>query len=317
MKKEVVALMNSTKTSSDKTLLVVTGPTGVGKTSLSIALAGHLQTEIVSADARQFYKELNIGTAAPTPGELAKVKHHFVGHLSVHDYYNVSIYEEQALALLEKLFEKHHVVVLTGGSGLYIDAVCHGFDELPPVDAEIRRQVDQVYRQGGLDALRPWLKSVDPEFYLQVDLANPNRIKRAIEVFLTTGKKFSELRTRKVNPRPFGVKTIVMDRPRQELFERINQRVDQMVADGLIEEALTFFGLRHLNALNTVGYKELFDWLAGSCTLVQAIEKIKINSRRYAKRQITWFKRYPDALWVRPDDVKGILGILEERTSKK
>jgi len=304
--------MNSTKKSSDKTLLVVTGPTGVGKTSLSIALAGHLQTDIVSADARQFYRELKIGTAAPTPDELSSIKHHFVGHLSVYDYYNVSIYEEQALALLGKLFQKHNVVVLTGGSGLYIDAVCRGFDELPSVDTEIREQVDQVYREGGLEALRLWLKSVDPEFYLQVDLANPNRMKRAIEVFLTTGKKFSEMRTRKANPRPFRVKTVVADRPRQELFERINRRVDQMVADGLIEEALRFFRLRHLNALNTVGYKELFDWLAGNCSLAQAIEKIKTNTRRYAKRQITWFKRYEETNWVHPDDLEGILKGLDK-----
>lgn len=304
--------MNSAKTNSDKTLVVVAGPTGVGKTSLSIELAGHLQTEIVSADARQFYHELSIGTAAPTPEELARVNHHFVGHLSVNDYYNVSLFEEQALALLEKLFQKHDFVVLAGGSGLYIDAICRGFDELPPVDAETRRKVDQVYRQGGLDALRLWLRSVDSEFYLQVDLANPNRMKRAIEVFLTTGNKFSELRTKKANPRPFRVKTIVADRPRQELFERINKRVDQMVADGLIEEALTFFRLRHLNALNTVGYKEIFDWLAGSCTLAEAIEKIKTNTRRYAKRQITWFKRYPDAQWVHPENVADILRFLEK-----
>jgi len=304
--------MTLTKTSSDKTLVVITGPTGVGKTCLSIELAGHLQTEIVSADARQFYHELKVGTAAPTPEELARVKHHFVGHLSVHDYYNVSIYEEHALALLDRLFQKNDLVLLTGGSGLYIDAVCRGFDDLPPVDTGIRRQVEQVYREGGLNALRLWLKKVDPEFYLQVDLANPNRMKRAIEVFLTTGRKFSNLRTQKPNPRPFRVKTIVADRPRQGLFERINKRVDQMVANGLIEEALGFFRLRHLNALNTVGYKELFDWLSGDCTLSEAIEKIKTNTRRYAKRQTTWFKRYPDAHWVHPQDVEGILSIIRK-----
>lgn len=305
--------MTSTKTNSDKTLVVVTGPTGSGKTSLSIALAGHLQTEIVSADARQFYREMQIGTAAPTPDELARVKHHFVGQLSIHDYYNVSLYEEQALALLDKLFQQHDFVLLTGGSGLYIDAVCRGFDDLPPVDAEIRQQVYRVYYEGGLDALRLWLKQVDPEFYSQADLANPNRIKRAIEVFLTTGRKFSELRTKKTNPRPFSVKTIVADRPRHELFDRINTRVDQMVADGLIEEAISFFRMKHLNALNTVGYKELFDWLAGTCTLSHAIEKIKTNTRRYAKRQITWFKRYPDAQWMHPEDLEGIISLLVEK----
>jgi tRNA dimethylallyltransferase len=293
--------------------VVIAGPTGVGKTSLSIEIAGHLQTEIVSADARQFYHELKIGTAAPTAEDLARIKHHFVGQLSVHDYYNVSLYEQHALNLLEKLFKKYDYVLLTGGSGLYLDAVCRGFDDLPSVDDEIRSQVDQVYREGGLNALRLWLKKVDPEFYLQVDLANPNRMKRAIEVFLSTGKKFSELRTQKTKTRPFRVKTIVADRPRQELFNRINQRVDQMLADGLIEEALQFFRLRHLNALNTVGYKELFDWLSGCYNLAAAIEKIKTNTRRYAKRQITWFKRYPDAHWVHPENVAGIISFLGEK----
>lgn len=303
--------MTSKKTNSDKTLVVITGPTGVGKTSLSIEIAGQLQTEIVSADARQFYKELKVGTAAPTTHELAQVKHHFVGHLSVNDYYNVSMFEQQALAVINDLFQTHDYVVLTGGSGLYIDAVCRGFDDMPPVDVDIRKKVEQVHQNEGIDALRLWLKNIDPAFYLQVDLANPNRIKRAIEVFLTTGKRFSELRTNSKRPRPFSIKEIVVDRLRKELFERINKRVDQMVADGLIEEALQFFRMQHLNALNTVGYKEIFEWLAGTYTLKEAIEKIKTNSRRYAKRQITWFKRHEHAKWVHPDDLEGILKVLK------
>jgi tRNA dimethylallyltransferase len=312
MRKEALALMTSTKTNSDKTLVVITGPTGVGKTSLSIEIAGQLQTEIVSADARQFYKELKVGTAAPTTQELAQVKHHFVGHLSVNDYYNVSLFEQEALTVIDNLFLTHDYVVLTGGSGLYIDAICRGFDDIPSVDVDSRNRVEQVHQHEGMDALRLWLKSIDPAFYLQVDLANPNRIKRAIEVFLSTGKRFSELRTNSIRPRPFNIKVIVVDRPRKELFESINKRVDQMVANGLIEEALQFFRKQHLNALNTVGYKEIFDWLAGTYTLKEAIEKIKTNSRRYAKRQITWFKRYPEAQWMHPDDLEGILSIIME-----
>lgn len=303
--------MTSTKTNSDKTLVVITGPTGVGKTSLSIEIAGQLQTEIVSADARQFFKELKVGTAAPTTQQMAQVKHHFVGHLSVNDYYNVSLFEQEALVVIDVLFQTHDYVVLTGGSGLYIDAVCRGFDDMPPVDVDIRKKVEQVYQLEGIDALRRWLKNIDPLFYLQVDLANPNRIKRAIEAFLTTGKRFSELRTNTRRSRPFTIKEIVADRPRKELFERINIRVGQMVADGLIEEALQFFRMQHLNALNTLGYKEIFEWLAGTYTLKEAIEKIKTNSRRYAKRQITWFKRYPEAQWMHPDDLEGILKVLK------
>lgn len=305
-------MRTSTKINSDKTLVILTGPTGVGKTSLSLDLAGHLQTEIVSADARQFYRELPIGTAAPTSGELSLVKHHFVGHLSIHDDYNVSRYEQEALTLINKLFRDHSHVLATGGSGLYIDALCQGFDELPGAEPAIREQVDQVYRQGGLDSLRIWLKQVDPEFYLQVDLANPNRMKRAIEVFLQTGEKFSSLRTHTPRDRPFRVKLIVLERPRPELFSRINQRVDLMVAEGLIEEALHFFRLRHLNALNTVGYKELFGWLSGKYRLHEALTRIKTNTRRYAKRQITWFRRYPEARWMNPEDPDSILRFIIE-----
>ncbi|MEE4176595.1 MAG: tRNA (adenosine(37)-N6)-dimethylallyltransferase MiaA [Bacteroides sp.] len=310
MKKEAGALRTSAKINTDKTLVVIAGPTGVGKTSLSIDIAGHLQTEIVSADARQFYKELRIGTAAPAPDELARVKHHLTGHLSICDDYNVSRYEQEALAMIETLFLTHPYVVLTGGSGLYIDAICRGFDDLPGAEPDIRQQVDSVYRQEGLEGLRRWLKQIDPGFYLQVDLANPNRMKRAIEVFLQTGQKFSVLRTQTPKPRPFRVKTVVLDRPREVLFDRINRRVDQMIAEGMVEEALQFFRLRHLNALNTVGYKEIFQWLSGTYPLREAITRIKTNTRRYAKRQITWFRRYPDARWMDPEDLESILGYL-------
>lgn len=305
--------MIPTPKSSDKTLVVVAGPTASGKTNLSIQLARLLQTEIVSADARQFYHELKIGTAAPTPHELALAKHHLTGHLSVCDYYNVSAYELQAIAIINQLFKYHDFVLLTGGSGLYIDAVCRGLDDIPPVDHEIRKKVDQIFSLGGLQALRVFLKNTDPRYYQQVDLANPNRMKRAIEVFLSTGKKMSELRLNKQNLRPFRIKTIVIDLPRPELFERINNRVDLMVANGLIEEAIGLFANRQLNALNTVGYKEIFNWISGKYNLADAVEKIKTNTRRYAKRQITWFKRYDDAMWVNPANVPEIVSFIHKK----
>ena len=301
-----------TKTNYDKTLVVLTGPTAVGKTELSLEIAGHLNAEIISADARQFYRELVIGTAAPTPGQLARVAHHLVGHLSIYDYYNVSVFEKQALEIAERLFQQSDFVVVTGGSGLYIDALCHGIDELPESDPAIRAHVKDYYRQHGLDALRLWLKKTDPEFYEWVDLANPNRIMRAIEVYLATGKKFSELRTRQTATRPFQIKKVIINRDRAELFGRINERVDQMVQQGLIEEALSFFRPRHLNALNTVGYKELFAWLSGEWPLHTAIEKIKTHTRRYAKRQLTWFRRYDDAQWFHPGQQQQIIDFIKE-----
>lgn len=296
-----------TKISPRKTLVVVTGPTAVGKTSLSIDIAAHLQTEILSADARQFYRELVIGTAAPTAAELAQVPHHLVGHLSIHDYYNVSMFEEQAMAVLQDVFSRSDYAVLTGGSGLYIDALCQGIDMLPDADADVRNHVKQYYQENGLDALRSWLHSLDPAFFHQVDLANPNRIMRGIEVFLMTGRRFSELRTQRVVQRPFDIRLVVLNRERQELYQRINLRVDQMVQQGLIEEAISFFNQRHLNALNTVGYKEIFSWLSGQWPLHQGVEKIKTNSRRYAKRQLTWFRRYEHARWFSPDQKDLIL----------
>lgn len=300
------------KSNSPKTLVLLTGPTAVGKTKTSISLAGALQAEIISADARQFYKELKIGTAAPTQEEQQLVKHHFAGQLSILDYYNASLFEKQALATINNLFRKSSFVILTGGSGLYLDAVCHGIDHLPDIDMNIRKKVRGIYESEGLEGLRRRLKITDPNYYQQVDLANPNRMMRGIEVFLQTGRKFSDMRKQNFAQRPFCIKKIVLNRPRKELFDRINYRTKKMVEQGLIEEAISFFRYRHLNALNTVGYKELFGWLENRYTLSKAVEKINTHTRRYAKRQLTWFKKYDDAHWFLPSEYKQMLRYIND-----
>lgn len=304
--------MNLSEINANKTLLVITGPTAVGKTSLSIEVARKVDTEIVSADARQFFKELKIGTAAPTFHQLGAVKHHLVGNISIFDYFNASLYESEALEIINRLFETKDLVILTGGSGLYIDAVCLGLDDLPSVDFEVRNNVEKVHREQGTEGLRTWLKKVDPEFFKKVDPANPNRMKRAIEVYLNTGKKFSELRTNPKKNRPFKVIKVIIDKPREQLFADINKRVDLMVQAGLVEEAIGLFKHRNLNALKTVGYRELYYWLSGQCSLSQAIQQIKTNTRRYAKRQLTWFKRYDDAVWMREPKPNQILKLVEK-----
>ncbi len=296
-----------------KRLVVITGPTAVGKTGLAIDVARHFQTEIISADARQFYQELTIGTAKPSHEELATVRHHLIGHLSVCDYYNVSKFEQQAMAILNKLFVKYDLVVLVGGSGLYIDTLCQGIDKLPEADPEVRRLVRNYYLEEGLSGIRNRLRSIDPIYYARVDPANPNRIMRGLEVFMQTGKPYSAMLLNKTIPRPFQVVRIVLNRDRQELFLRINQRVEGMIHEGLIEEALAMYRYQHMNALKTVGYKELYAWLANQWSLQTAIEKIKTNTRRYARRQITWFKRHQDALWFHPDDQQAVIGAIKER----
>jgi tRNA dimethylallyltransferase len=282
-------------------LIVIAGPTAVGKTDVAIAVARHFGCEIVSADSRQFYRELKIGTAAPSAEQLSAVKHHFVGHLSVKDSYDVSRYEKESLELLQRLFLENRFVVLTGGSGLYIQAVCDGFDELPDSDPQIRADLREKFETEGLPALRALLRQSDPVYYEQVDPANPNRILRALEVSLTTGKPFSSFRKRDLADRPFSTVKICLDLPRQELHNRINARVDAMMVSGLLEEARHFYAERALNALNTVGYKELFQYFDGLCSLEDAFEKIKTNTRRYARRQLTWFRRDKEVVWCRPD----------------
>ncbi len=302
--------------SKKHTLVLITGPTAVGKTSVSIRIAKELNTHILSADARQFYRELSIGTASPSQKELNEVPHHLIGHLSLHDYYNVSMYERDALAKLETLFQHHHTVILTGGSGLYIDTLMHGIDDIPDVGSDIRKEVQCFYAREGLQGLRRWLKQTDPQYYDLVDKANPNRMMRAMEIFLTTGKKFSALRKSSKRERPFNTIKIILDRPREELFDRINRRTLQMVEDGLVEEAWQLFGFRNYNALNTVGYKEIYAWLSNKWSLSEAIEKIKTNTRRYAKRQLTWFRRYDDAHWCHPDEKEKILGLIVDKTRR-
>ncbi|MCO5261565.1 MAG: tRNA (adenosine(37)-N6)-dimethylallyltransferase MiaA [Lentimicrobium sp.] len=281
-------------------LIVIAGPTAVGKTDVAIAVARHFGCEIVSADSRQFYRELKIGAAAPSAEQLSAVKHHFVGHLSVQDAYDVSRYEKEALDLLQRLFLENRFVVLTGGSGLYIQAVCDGFDELPDSDPKIRADLRDKLEREGLASLRALLRQSDPAYYGQVDPANPNRILRALEVSLTTGRPFSSFRKRNLADRPFSTVKICLDLPREELHNRINARVEAMMKAGLLEEAGSLYPKRALNALNTVGYKELFQYFDGNCTLEVAVEKIKTNTRRYARRQLTWFRKDKEMVWSRP-----------------
>ena len=294
-------------------LVVIAGPTAVGKTSLSIEIASKFKTEIVSCDSRQFFREMKIGTAVPSTDELAAAPHHFIGHLSVKDSYDVSRYETDALALLNDLFFDHHIVIMTGGSGLYINAVCQGFDELPDPDPEIRKQLHVVLENEGIIGLEEKLKTLDPVFYDAVDKSNPKRLLRAVEVCLITGKPYSELRKGRVKERPFRVLKIALNRDRQELFERISERTGQMMADGLLEEVKSLIPFRNENALNTVGYKELFEFIDGKCTLDQAITNIKTNTRRYAKRQLTWFRKDPDYHWFHPEQIREMLNLISEQ----
>lgn len=281
----------SSPTFNSPTLYIVTGPTGVGKTAYTIGLAQRWQVPIISADSRQFYREMRIGTAYPTEEELSAAQHFFVGTLSIHDYYNVYMYEQDVLKLLKELFQKYPVVIMTGGSPQFLDAVCHGVDEMPDPDPSTRQFVINLFQNNGVEALHAQLRLLDPEYAATVNPNDSKRMMRALEVSLQTGKPYSEHLHKKQVTRDFNIEKYYLNRPREELFERINRRVDKMMADGLLEEARTLLPYRHLNPLNTVGYKELFDYFDGKCTLEQAVTDIKTHTRRYAKRQITWFKR--------------------------
>ena len=294
-------------------LIVITGPTAVGKTNVAIEVARKLNTEIISCDSRQMYREMRIGTAVPSAEELAAVPHHFIGNLSIRDYYNVSMFEQECLQLLDKLFRKYPTVVMTGGSGLYIDAVCKGIDDFPTVDTDIRKTVTGWFESEGIEYLRRQLKMLDPQHYEKVDLCNHKRIMKAIEVSLQTGKPYSSFLTEQERKRPFEIEKIVLNRPRKELFDRINRRTTLMLEEGLFEEARTLYPHRHLNALNTVGYKELFAYIDGQHDLDTAVELIRRNTRRYAKRQLTWFARDKEMIWREVEEFEVLVTSLFEK----
>ena len=285
----------------NKTLIVIAGPTASGKTAYSIELAKKLNTVILSADSRQFYKEMSIGTAAPTEEELSQVKHYFVHHISIEDKYDVADYERDALQLLDELFKTHDSVIMTGGSGLFIDAVCNGIDAMPDVQPEIREKVQKLHDEGGLKALQDEVQRLDPEYFAIVDQQNPRRLQRALEVCYQTGQSFSSFRSGNAVQRDFDIKKYALLWDRQALIERIDRRVDMMMEQGLLEEAKVLYPKRHLNALNTVGYKELFAYFDGQCTLAEAVEQIKIHTRQYAKRQMTWLRKDTSYQWVIPE----------------
>lgn len=294
------------------TLIVLIGPTGVGKTELSLKIAENYHTEIISADSRQLYADLKIGTAAPTREQLERVRHHFVGTLQLTDYYSAAQYEADVLNTLNQLFQIHSVVLLTGGSMMYVDAVCKGIDDIPTVDRETRELMIHRYETEGLERLCAELKLLDPEYYNIVDLKNPKRVVHALEICYMTGKTYTSFRTRSNKKRPFHILKIGLKRDREELYERINRRVDQMIDEGLVEEARSVYPYRHLNSLNTVGYKEIFNYLDGTWTLPFAIEKIKQNSRIYSRKQMTWFKRDADIAWFHPDETDKIEAYIQE-----
>lgn len=287
-----------------KTLLVIVGPTASGKTALAIDLAKRLNTEIISADSRQFYREMSIGTAKPTAEELGQAKHHFVNSHSVTENFSVGDFEKQGLELLETIFKTHNTAVMVGGSGLYIRAICEGFDQLPSVSPELRNKLNEDYESRGITYLQEKLKQADPVYFKRVDINNPQRIIRALEVFESTGVPFSAYHRSAATERPFRCIKIGIDFPREVLYERINQRVDDMVEQGLVEEVRALLPYRHLNALNTVGYSELFEYFDGKTELETAISLIKQNTRRFAKRQLTWFRKDQDIKWLKADSAE-------------
>lgn len=293
-----------------KTLIVITGPTAVGKTALCLEIAKHFDIPIINADSRQIYRELRIGTAQPTKEQMQEVKHYFVGTLGLDDYYSASLFEQQVLECLEQQFLTNDYALLSGGSMMYIDAVCDGIDDIPTIDDETRALMKQRLADEGLEALVAELKRLDPEYYEIVDRQNPRRVVHALEICTMTGKTYTSFRKREKRQRPFQIIKIGLNRPREELYDRINQRVDQMMADGLLEEAKSLYSLRHLNALNTVGYKELFDHLEGRWPLEEAVERIKGNTRRYARKQLTWYKKDERMKWFHPQETEQIISYI-------
>ncbi len=294
-------------------LIVILGPTGIGKTNVSVDIASHYNAEIISADSRQFYREMKIGTAVPSESQLARVKHHFIRFISVRDYYSASLFERDVINLLGSVFAKNNKAIMTGGSGMYIDAVCHGIDDIPDIDTSIRHKYNDKFKKEGTESLRVALKILDPEYYAKVDLRNYKRIIRALEICETTGRPYSSFLKGKKNERNFDIVKIGLERERGDLYERINKRVDEMIAQGLEEEARQLFELRSMNALNSVGYREFFQYFEGAVSRDKAIELIKRNSRRYSKRQMTWWSGDREIKWFRPEALKDIINYLDNR----
>ena len=298
--------------SSAKTLIVITGPTAVGKTALCLDLAQHFGIPIINADSRQIYKELKIGTASPTDEQLAKVKHYFVGTLSLNDYYSASLFEQQTLEILEREFAKSDYALMAGGSMMYIDAVCNGIDDIPTVDDVTRETLKSRLANEGLEPLVEELRHLDPEYYEIVDKQNPRRVVHGLEICLMTGKTYTSFRKREKKQRPFRIIKIGLNRDREELYNRINLRVDQMMDEGLLDEARNLYPMRHMNALNTVGYKEMFAYLDGKWTLEEAVERIKGNTRRYARKQLTWYKKDEQIRWFHPKEKDNIISYISQ-----
>jgi tRNA dimethylallyltransferase len=296
-----------------KFLIILAGPTAVGKTPVSIDLAKHFGTEIISADSRQIFREMKIGTAVPSSGQLEAVRHHFIGSRSIQEYYNASMFEQDALALLTRLFVHHDQVVMTGGSGMYMDAVCSGIDDFPTVNAIIRENLRSDFQQKGIDWLRSRIIESDPAYYAQVDINNPKRLLKALEIITMTGRPYSSFLSKKKKERDFGIIPVGLNTDRTALYRNINRRVDSMVREGLVAEVKALLPYRHLNALNTVGYKEIFDHLDGKTTLEEAIDLIKSHSRQYARRQITWFRKNSDIRWFTPEETGEMISYIVER----
>jgi tRNA dimethylallyltransferase len=294
-----------------KRLIVIAGPTAVGKTEVAIRLALELKTEIISADSRQIFKELNIGTAKPTEEELRKVPHHFINHKSIEDDYDAGRYGRDALALIHDLFLKYDQLIMCGGSGLYIKSVCEGFDEMPEITEELRQSIIKKYKENGLQWLQKQLEEKDPDYFSVVDQKNPQRLMRALELIEATNQLVGTLRKKKKHNHEFDILKFGLELEREELYQRIDGRMDRMIAEGLFEEAEQFYPFKHLNALQTVGYREIYDFLDGKYDREEAIRLLKRNSRRYAKRQMTWFKKDTEIKWINPGDWKVMLNMLE------
>lgn len=296
-----------------KWLVIITGPTAIGKTKLSIQLAKYFNTEIISCDSRQIYKEMSIGTAVPTIEEREGIPHHMLQIISIHDYYNAYKYEQQSLKILEELFNKYDILIMTGGTGLYINAVLYGIDDIPDVDLKIRQELTERLKNKGIQKLQEELKKIDPEIYHRIDINNPKRILKALEIYYTSGKPYSSFLTGKKKARNFNYILIGINEDRKKLYEKIDDRVDKMIKNGLIEEAQKLYPYKSLNALNTVGYKELFDYFDNKIDLKAAIEKIKFNTHKYARKQLIWFKKYNDIQWFEPNDFNNIIKYIKSK----